>query len=173
MEFRQMVALAWEKQEIDRHLRVFWTSLLEASAVSRPRVKNDRVAITLSCLFLQQFEKLHCLTFTFDPARLDLLSNNGSAGNSPSYNKEMEISGPYNAVHVTHVGFNATTGEFTGLPEEWQTLLQHSGISKREQVQNPQVILAISIIGKTIFRCWCDKVADLIFLIYSIRLSWM
>ncbi|KAG2186127.1 hypothetical protein INT43_002565 [Umbelopsis isabellina] len=73
----------------------------------------------------------------------DLLSNNGSAGNSPSYNKEMEISGPYNAVHVTHVGFNATTGKFTGLPEEWQTLLQHSGISKREQVQNPQAVLDV------------------------------
>lgn len=73
----------------------------------------------------------------------DLLSNNGSATSSPSYNKEMEISGPYNAVHVTHVGFNATTGEFTGLPEEWQTLLQHSGISKREQVQNPQAVLDV------------------------------
>ncbi|KAH8556682.1 Pak2 protein [Umbelopsis sp. PMI_123] len=73
----------------------------------------------------------------------DLLSNNGSATSSPNYNKDMEISGPYNAVHVTHVGFNATTGEFTGLPEEWQTLLQHSGISKREQVQNPQAVLDV------------------------------
>lgn len=53
--------------------------------------------------------------------------------------KEMEISGPYNAKHVTHVGFDASTGEFTGLPQEWQTLLQHSGISKVEQYQNPQV----------------------------------
>lgn len=53
----------------------------------------------------------------------------------------MEISGPYNAKHVTHVGFDASTGEFTGLPQEWQTLLQHSGISKVEQYQNPQVTL--------------------------------
>lgn len=53
--------------------------------------------------------------------------------------KEMEISGPYNAKHVTHVGFDASTGEFTGLPQEWQTLLQYSGITKREQYQNPQV----------------------------------
>ena len=29
--------------------------------------------------------------------------------------KEMEISGPYNAKHVTHVGFDSTTGEFTFL----------------------------------------------------------
>lgn len=53
----------------------------------------------------------------------------------------MEISGPYNAKHVTHVGFDASTGEFTGLPQEWQTLLQHSGISKKEQYQNPQAVL--------------------------------
>jgi p21-activated kinase 1 len=53
----------------------------------------------------------------------------------------MEISGPYNAKHVTHVGFDASTGEFTGLPQEWQTLLQHSGISKVEQYQNPQAVL--------------------------------
>lgn len=68
----------------------------------------------------------------------------------------MEISGPYNAVHVTHVGFNANTGEFTGLPEEWQTLLQHSGISKREQVQNPQVILNLmnhSNLASNSFMC--------------------
>ncbi|KAI9485796.1 MAG: protein kinase [Benjaminiella poitrasii] len=55
--------------------------------------------------------------------------------------QEMEISSPYNAKHVTHVGFNAKTGEFTGLPQEWQTLLQHSGISKVEQYQNPQAVL--------------------------------
>ncbi|KAI7907370.1 protein kinase [Cokeromyces recurvatus] len=55
--------------------------------------------------------------------------------------QEMEISGPYNTKHVTHVGFDAKTGEFTGLPQEWQTLLQHSGISKVEQYQNPQAVL--------------------------------
>ncbi|CAO3662864.1 unnamed protein product [Rhizopus stolonifer] len=55
--------------------------------------------------------------------------------------KEMEISGPYNAKHVTHVGFDSATGEFTGLPQEWQTLLQYSGISKHEQYQNPQAVL--------------------------------
>ncbi|KAJ8663807.1 hypothetical protein O0I10_000081 [Lichtheimia ornata] len=55
--------------------------------------------------------------------------------------KEMEISGPYNAKHVTHVGFDPTTGEFTGLPYEWQVLLKQSGISKKEQYQNPQAVL--------------------------------
>ncbi|KAG1048281.1 hypothetical protein G6F46_003925 [Rhizopus delemar] len=68
----------------------------------------------------------------------DLLSKDKQ---SNEQEKEMEISGPYNAKHVTHVGFDASTGEFTGLPREWQTLLQHSGISKHEQYQNPQAVL--------------------------------
>lgn len=42
-------------------------------------------------------------------------------------------------VHVTHVGFNPQTGEFTGMPREWHILLQQSGITKNEQRQNPQV----------------------------------
>lgn len=69
---------------------------------------------------------------------LDLLNKDKQANEQE---KEMEISGPYNAKHVTHVGFDASTGEFTGLPQEWQTLLQHSGISKVEQYQNPQAVL--------------------------------
>ncbi|KAI8065744.1 kinase-like domain-containing protein [Gongronella butleri] len=55
--------------------------------------------------------------------------------------KEMEIGEPFNAKHVTHVGFDPATGEFTGLPHEWQILLQQSGISKKEQYQNPQAVL--------------------------------
>ncbi|KAI8338840.1 kinase-like domain-containing protein [Blakeslea trispora] len=69
----------------------------------------------------------------------DLINKDKQSNNEQE--KEMEISGPYNAKHVTHVGFNSSTGEFTGLPQEWQTLLQHSGISKVEQYQNPQAVL--------------------------------
>ncbi|KAJ9059531.1 hypothetical protein DSO57_1001600 [Entomophthora muscae] len=59
--------------------------------------------------------------------------------------KKLEISTPYNPVHLTHVGFNADTGEFTGLPKEWQMLLQEAGISKNEQQAHPQTV--IDIIG--------------------------
>lgn len=54
-----------------------------------------------------------------------------------------EISTPYDPVHLTHVGFNSTTGEFTGLPKEWQQLLQESGISRQEQEKNPQAVMEI------------------------------
>ncbi|KAI9239213.1 MAG: kinase-like domain-containing protein [Podila humilis] len=57
----------------------------------------------------------------------------------------MEISSPYNPVHLTHVGYNLDTGEFTGLPKEWQQLLQESGISKQDQAANPQAV--IDVIG--------------------------
>lgn len=51
----------------------------------------------------------------------------------------MDISSPFNTRHVTHVGFDANTGEFTGLPREWHILLKASGITQIEQEQNPQV----------------------------------
>lgn len=57
--------------------------------------------------------------------------------------KRPEISTPYDPVHLTHVGFNSSTGEFTGLPKEWQQLLQESGISKLEQEKNPQAVMDI------------------------------
>jgi p21-activated kinase 1 len=53
---------------------------------------------------------------------------------------KMEISSPYNPIHLTHVGYNQDTGEFSGLPSEWNTLLQKAGISKQDQQANPQVI---------------------------------
>ncbi|GJJ78186.1 p21-activated kinase 1 [Entomortierella parvispora] len=62
-----------------------------------------------------------------------------------SSDKKMEISSPYNPVHLTHVGYNLDTGEFTGLPKEWQQLLQESGISKQDQAAHPQAV--IDIIG--------------------------
>ncbi|KAA1082331.1 signal transducing kinase of the PAK [Puccinia graminis f. sp. tritici] len=60
----------------------------------------------------------------------DLLSNQ----------KKVEVSAPYDPVHLTHVGFNSNTGEFTGLPKEWQIRLQESGISRQEQEAHPQAV---------------------------------
>ncbi|KAF5102640.1 hypothetical protein D0Z03_000385 [Geotrichum reessii] len=43
-------------------------------------------------------------------------------------------------VHVTHVGVNFDTGEFTGMPKGWEKLLQESGISQTEAEQHPQAV---------------------------------
>ncbi|EPY53613.1 STE/STE20/PAKA protein kinase Shk1 [Schizosaccharomyces cryophilus OY26] len=66
-------------------------------------------------------------------------NSHASGTNSPR--KSTIISSPFDPKHVTHVGFNYETGEFTGMPTEWQALLKVSGITKSEQVQHPQAVL--------------------------------
>jgi P21-Rho-binding domain len=58
-------------------------------------------------------------------------------------NKRPEISTAYDPVHLTHVGFNSSTREFTGLPMEWEQGLQDSGISKSDQEKNPLAVMEI------------------------------
>ncbi|GCF00407.1 signal transducing kinase of the PAK [Zygosaccharomyces mellis] len=55
----------------------------------------------------------------------------------------VKISTPYNAKHLHHVGIDSKTGEYTGLPTEWEKLLTSSGISKSEQEQNIQAVVDI------------------------------
>ncbi|GAA5998608.1 STE20 family serine/threonine-protein kinase [Rhodotorula paludigena] len=70
----------------------------------------------------------------------DVFSNTGGGGGG---GKKVEISTPYDPVHLTHVGFNSDTGEFTGLPKEWQQLLQNAGVSREEQAAHPQAVAEI------------------------------
>ncbi|KAJ3282951.1 Protein kinase [Borealophlyctis nickersoniae] len=55
----------------------------------------------------------------------------------------MGISNPTNFVHQVHVGFDSSSGLFTGLPKEWKNLLDHSNISKEEMTKNPQAVLDV------------------------------
>uniref|UniRef100_A0A674P2B8 non-specific serine/threonine protein kinase n=1 Tax=Takifugu rubripes TaxID=31033 RepID=A0A674P2B8_TAKRU len=64
----------------------------------------------------------------------------------PNKKKEKErpeISLPSDFEHTIHVGFDAVTGEFTGIPEQWARLLQTSNITKLEQKKNPQAVLDV------------------------------
>jgi len=54
-----------------------------------------------------------------------------------------QISSPINFDHVLHVGFNPETGEFEGLPPEWERLLSNSGITSTERKENPDTIIAL------------------------------
>lgn len=58
-------------------------------------------------------------------------------------NQSWKISTPYNAKHIHHVGVDSKTGEYIGLPDEWQKLLSSSGISKKEQQQNMETVMDI------------------------------
>ncbi|KAH8271435.1 hypothetical protein KR018_009830 [Drosophila ironensis] len=65
-------------------------------------------------------------------------------GSKPSHtDSKPNISYPTNFEHTVHVGFDAVTGEFTGMPEAWARLLMNSNISKQEQKKNPQAVLDV------------------------------
>ncbi len=50
--------------------------------------------------------------------------------------KRPEISTAYDPVHLTPVGFNSSTGKFTGLPMEWQEPVQDGGICESDPDKN-------------------------------------
>ena len=66
-----------------------------------------------------------------------------SQGEKRKSGNDVKISTPFNAKHVHHVGVDSKTGEYTGLPDEWEKLLTSSGISKKEQQQNLQAVMDI------------------------------
>ncbi|EFY95745.2 serine/threonine protein kinase domain protein [Metarhizium robertsii] len=51
------------------------------------------------------------------------------------------VSNPTNFSHAVHVGFNATSKEFVGLPHEWAQLLSASTITKEDYARNPQAVI--------------------------------
>ncbi|OAQ78347.1 STE/STE20/PAKA protein kinase [Purpureocillium lilacinum] len=51
------------------------------------------------------------------------------------------VSNPTNFSHAVHVGFNANTREFVGLPLEWTRLLKASAITKEDYARNPQAVI--------------------------------
>jgi len=57
--------------------------------------------------------------------------------------RKMDISAPTSFKHEIHVGYDPTSGDFTGLPLQWKQLLENSGISKDEQKKNPQAVLDV------------------------------
>ncbi|KAK6333266.1 p21 protein (Cdc42 Rac)-activated kinase [Orbilia javanica] len=67
----------------------------------------------------------------------------GFGGSDKGPKGKPEISKPSNPVHVTHVGYDFETGEFTGLPAEWQRLLESNGVTKEEQEKHPQTVMEV------------------------------
>ncbi|KAJ8276764.1 hypothetical protein COCON_G00085160 [Conger conger] len=61
-------------------------------------------------------------------ARLRSIFPGGDKTNKKKEKERPEISLPSDFEHTIHVGFDAVTGEFTGIPEQWARLLQTSNI---------------------------------------------
>uniref|UniRef100_A0A8C7KV38 non-specific serine/threonine protein kinase n=1 Tax=Oncorhynchus kisutch TaxID=8019 RepID=A0A8C7KV38_ONCKI len=75
---------------------------------------------------------------------ISIFSGAEKGGRKKDRDKERpEISPPSDFEHTIHVGFDAVTGEFTGMPEQWARLLQTSNITKSEQKKNPQAVLDV------------------------------
>ncbi|KAK1882292.1 Serine/threonine-protein kinase PAK 3 [Dissostichus eleginoides] len=75
--------------------------------------------------------------------RLRSIFPGGDKTNKKKEKERPEISLPSDFEHTIHVGFDAITGEFTGIPEQWARLLQTSNITKLEQKKNPQAVLDV------------------------------
>uniref|UniRef100_A0A8C6PHU7 non-specific serine/threonine protein kinase n=1 Tax=Nothobranchius furzeri TaxID=105023 RepID=A0A8C6PHU7_NOTFU len=74
---------------------------------------------------------------------MSILSGGTEKGKKNREKERPEISPPSDFEHTIHVGFDAVTGEFTGMPEQWARLLQTSNITKSEQKKNPQAVLDV------------------------------
>jgi len=53
------------------------------------------------------------------------------------------VSNPTNFTHRVHVGFDPTSGAFTGLPQEWAKLLTASAITTDDYARNPQAVVEV------------------------------
>lgn len=53
------------------------------------------------------------------------------------------VSSPTNFIHNVHVGFESDTGNFVGMPTEWENMLKHSQISETELKKDSQTVMSV------------------------------
>lgn len=53
------------------------------------------------------------------------------------------VSKPTDFSHTVHVGFDSSSGAFTGLPPEWARLLNASAITKEDYSKNPAAVIEV------------------------------
>jgi len=86
----------------------------------------------------------NALTSFRNSLSIKMFSSSTLSLNSSSINdKKKDISIPYNTVHVVHVGYDSKTGEFSGLPKEWEIMLSQAGITKQDQEAHPNEVLKV------------------------------
>ncbi|KAL6054967.1 Serine/threonine-protein kinase 36 [Balamuthia mandrillaris] len=63
----------------------------------------------------------------------------GASSSSPN----LTLSSPSNFRQQMHIGFNPTTGDFVGMPNEWKVMLEMSGLSKDEIKNDPDTLVSV------------------------------
>jgi len=53
---------------------------------------------------------------------------------------DFQLSSPSNFRQAGHIDFDEDTGEFNGLPKEWEVMLGTSGMSKEDYADNPDTL---------------------------------
>lgn len=71
------------------------------------------------------------------------LVNIGNDSSTTMLNGNTGVSNPINFTHKVHVGFDPASGNFTGLPETWKSLLQHSKITNEDWKKNPVAVIEV------------------------------
>lgn len=70
-------------------------------------------------------------------------NSSNSISNSILSGGNAGVSGPINFTHKVHVGFDPTSGSFTGLPDTWKSLLQHSKITNEDWKKDPVAVIEV------------------------------
>lgn len=55
----------------------------------------------------------------------------------------LSVLSPINFTHRVHVGFDPASGNFTGLPDTWKSLLQHSKITNEDWKKDPVAVIEV------------------------------
>lgn len=72
------------------------------------------------------------------------LINIGNVGGSGNGGGSLSgVSNPINFTHKVHVGFDPALGNFTGLPDTWKNLLQHSKITNEDWKKDPVAVIEV------------------------------
>lgn len=70
------------------------------------------------------------------------INNTSNLSNSNS-SVSSGVSMPINFTHKVHVGFDPASGNFTGLPDTWKSLLQHSKITNEDWKKDPVAVIEV------------------------------
>ncbi|KAI8576344.1 hypothetical protein K450DRAFT_257307 [Umbelopsis ramanniana AG] len=116
--------------------------------------RNEQIGQCLALIFLKEIVNVHrndLKPYCFEIATADKAFNIACKNDEELYswmdeiysNSPLGTSCPTNFVHRIHVGFDPDTGTFTGLPDQWNTLLKHSKITEEDAAKNPQAVLDV------------------------------
>ncbi|XBW38458.1 hypothetical protein QEN19_004046 [Hanseniaspora menglaensis] len=96
--------------------------------------KDGKELKTWNDLILNNMKKSHLST----GSNVTVISNgSGSISNSNNVSK------PSNFTHKVHIGFDSETGNFVGMPLNWEKLLKHSRITGEDWNQDSRAVMQV------------------------------